>query len=153
MRCTTCRTQLHDWFDTQGAEPMPPAVSEHVRDCSDCKSFIKKWNSVEVGLQSVRETGAMPSQDFAVALKARLAREERRRRIRIPFPTLPNLHMGRVALAAMAILLIALAVKFSGNLRSLVLRGPAMAVHRTPDHRDDVKPVISPDLPIATGNQ
>lgn len=150
MHCTTCRTQIHDWFDTQGASAMPPDVSEHVRDCSDCRSFIKNWNSVELGLQSVRDQSVTLSADFSTSLRARLAREEGRRWARFRFPTLPSFNYGRLALAALAVVVIMLAVKYSGNVKAILLpAGSNMARSTVQPRTDEIKPTIPPDLPIA----
>ena len=153
MRCTTCRDQLHNWFDTQGSAAMPVEVSEHVRDCSDCRSFIKSWNSVELGLQSVREHGPTPSADFAVALQARLSREKSRRWIRIPFPSIQPFAAKRLAFAALAVFLIAVAAKYSSSIRSYFIpHGQPVATNNQPDPRTlEVKPPISPSLPFAKG--
>lgn len=156
MRCNSCREQLHNWFDSQGSAQMPPDVQEHVRDCSDCRAVIRSWNAVDLGMQSLKDhTSASLSSDFSLALRARLAHEEAGRRVRTPFlwfPALPRLQYARVAMAALAIIALVLAAKYTGAVYILFAHKPPVitassgpAVPRT----DDQKPAIPPDLPFA----
>jgi hypothetical protein len=155
MRCTTCRTQLHTWFDSHGSDAMPLEVGEHIRDCSECRTFIKSWNSVELGLQSIQSHSTNLSSDFAVRLRARLAREEGRRRYYFPFPAFPAFNYGRLAVAAVAAVMIVIAIRYSGGIRSMLnANGPTVAVHRSGtspigSKTNDVKPAIPRDLPFA----
>ena len=51
---------------------MPDGVKDHIKDCSTCREFIKQWNSIEVGLVSMREQTPVMSSGFTSMLNARL---------------------------------------------------------------------------------
>jgi predicted anti-sigma-YlaC factor YlaD len=64
---------------------MPEEIREHIHDCSDCRSFIKRWNAVEAGLMSMRGAAPQLSPDFSHSLHARLrAGQVKRERMRVP---------------------------------------------------------------------
>ena len=71
--CTSIRKQIHNWMDAASPSPMPEAVREHIRHCSDCHLFIKQWNAVEVGLVSLRTQAPTLSPSFATGLESRLS--------------------------------------------------------------------------------
>jgi hypothetical protein len=72
MRCDVTVEQIQNWFDTPGSAPMPDGVKAHIKDCSTCREFIKQWNSIEVGLVSMRDQTPGMSSGFTSALSARL---------------------------------------------------------------------------------
>jgi predicted anti-sigma-YlaC factor YlaD len=85
MRCDRSRARIQDWLDEPGAPAMPAEIREHIRDCTDCRSFIKRWNTIEAGLMTMREQAPRLSPDFGHSLQARLhAGPVRRERVRTP---------------------------------------------------------------------
>jgi predicted anti-sigma-YlaC factor YlaD len=80
MVCANIREQLHHWFDESASGAMPTAAAEHVRDCHDCRNFIRQWNAIELRLQSVRSEPVTLSPDFTRTLNTRLQEERTRSR-------------------------------------------------------------------------
>ncbi len=99
MRCDSTVKQIQSWFDTPGAAPMPDTVRDHIRDCSSCRAFIKQWNSIEVGLVSMREQSPLLSSSFNAALNTRLQTVKRGPAILYWFRGLIPPRQARLALA------------------------------------------------------
>jgi predicted anti-sigma-YlaC factor YlaD len=111
MRCENSRDRIQEWLDTPGAPSMSPEIGEHIRECTDCRSFIKNWNSIELGFQSMREQAPPLSNDFTVSLQARLRAEQTSSRIPWPFRPWQFALVG----ASAAALVIAMIFHFSGS--------------------------------------
>jgi hypothetical protein len=96
---------------------MPEEIREHVRDCAGCRAFIREWNSIEAGLQSLRsQTPALPA-DFHDRLDDRL------RGVRPVSPAVRCLPALRFAAAgALATAALAALALYAGS-----TRGPAGA--------------------------
>src|SRR5205807_1225769 len=55
-----------------GVTALPPELGEHVRECTGCRSFISRWNTIELRLQALREEAPRLSPDQVMALRARM---------------------------------------------------------------------------------
>lgn len=109
MSCTTIRARLHDWMDQPGAPGMPAEVALHVHDCADCRSFIKRWNSIELSIQSARSDVPPMSSGFRAAIYDRLDQPRVRRPMFGRMPGWRYTLAGATAAAALAAMLYGLA--------------------------------------------
>lgn len=76
MRCETAIEQIQEWLDKASTGAMPEEIGAHIRGCAECRTFIQRWNHIEVGIQSLREEAPLLPNTFAEGLKARLAEEK-----------------------------------------------------------------------------
>ena len=86
MRCANAIGRIHDWFDTSGSEPMPTDLRLHVVECVGCRTFITRWNVIELGLASLKETAPNLHRDLTTGISARLAQK----RPMFTWPLLPR---------------------------------------------------------------
>jgi predicted anti-sigma-YlaC factor YlaD len=114
MRCENSRARIQEWLDTPGATAMSPEIGEHIRECTECRGFIKKWNSIELGLQSMREQAPQLSSDFSFSVQSRIQAEQAASRS--PWSFRPW-HFALVGASAAA-LFIAMFFHFSGGVRT-----------------------------------
>ena len=70
MHCSSTRELLHQWFDLSGSGSIPSEAAAHLRDCSDCRDFVRRWDQIELGLQGLRDQALSPSPDFRISLEA-----------------------------------------------------------------------------------
>jgi hypothetical protein len=156
--CEAARALVHEWLDAPGST-MPSELRNHVKDCSGCRTFVKQWNGIEVGLMGLREQNAAPSREFSTVLSARL-KAERSRRFSFPvFPALPVLNGWRPALAgtmALAAAALVLYIAFGSRVLSNGKFGSTLASAGRPTERDgqpEASPAINGTLPLANTNR
>lgn len=105
MRCEKMRARLHGWLDQPSASSLPAELADHVRECGNCRAFVKQWNSIEIQLQTMRHDGPQPSPGFREALKVRLQSPPERQPFRLPsFNMRPVLTYASILLVALALL-------------------------------------------------
>ena len=63
---------------------MPPDAAVHIRQCVACRDFVRQWDQIELGLQTLRDSLPSPSPDFRISLEANPARVKRARLRRTP---------------------------------------------------------------------
>jgi hypothetical protein len=148
MQCNVIRERIQEWFDVPSAA-MPADVRVHVKECADCRDFIKRWNAIEVGLVSIRDGSSQTpelSAAFASSLQSRL--NDPRPRFRLQF-SLPPL-AWRMTVVGAAILLLAFVVR-TAITRGVHWNGPAIAIHRQNHDPAAAQPrELTPDVNLAT---
>ena len=113
MRCSKTRKRLQEWFD-KPVSPLPPDVAEHVRNCTDCRSLVTRWNAIELELQAMKGEGPILPADFAASVRKRLRQPDVRAPWRMPA------YAWRFATAGAAVLVAAAALLYVlGGMRIL----------------------------------
>lgn len=150
MRCAISREKLQDWFDQPGTPGLPPDLASHVRECTDCRGYVKRWNAIELGLQSMRLDSSQPSVDIAAAVRARIQSPMQRSERWLTFPARRLALVGATAAAAMAAVALALwgarlfAPASHTTASTLAIMRPA-----APAHTPGPAPGLPSDLPLA----
>ena len=116
LRCRRVRGTLERWLDSRAATPMPQHVAEHIRECSDCRTYVTRWNAVELQLRSVRD--AWPARHEVEAVMAGLARPSGTENVPLPALRRPSGRMLLAGVTAMALAVVALGVYLALAMRS-----------------------------------
>ena len=146
MTCSTAREMLHDWFDMSGGGAIPPEAALHIRECTLCRSFVREWDRIELGLQSLRETTPAPSADFRISLERRPIRRERRGAYRTP-----RIYL-RWAAATGATLAAILGITYAVSGRNPLSKDNAASLAIVRPQTQNYVPrsgTFNPDLPLA----
>ncbi len=124
MMCEMTREKIHHWLDGARGGTLPPDLAEHLRSCGECRSFVSRWNGIELQLQSIREEIRPSSLDFSTAVRYRLEQPRPRFALRLP------VYVPRVGLAgsaALAVVIALLYVLLSGTIRLPINWSPERA--------------------------
>lgn len=78
MSCTNYKEIIQDWMDTPGSPSMPMELRDHLLTCTDCTQWIRRWNSIEIGLSSMRSETPPPSFTFRSDIKDAVEAGKRR---------------------------------------------------------------------------
>ena len=92
---------------------MPPEAAAHLRDCSDCRDFVRRWDQIELGLQNLRDSVPSPSLDFRISLETRPKRS-----------TAPRLHRNPLVYARWAAAAVVLIIALLAMTYALSGKGP-----------------------------
>src|SRR6266478_851789 len=84
MLCSTNRKRLQEWFD-KPVSPLPTDVPAHVKQCSNCRTLVTRWNAIELQIQSMKNEGPELGPDFADAVRRRLREPDVPRPWQLPF--------------------------------------------------------------------
>lgn len=148
--CRTIRKQIHRWMDAPSPATMPETIRDHVGDCADCRSFIKEWNAIEVGLVSIRDHAPSLTAGFASSLDARLSSVRQGSRALWWFRGIAPRRQARFALVAgsaaiLAWLCYALSATMMANLSP---KGGAGIASSAPSRRPDADTPIPAQIQI-----
>jgi predicted anti-sigma-YlaC factor YlaD len=109
MACAKGNKIIHDWLDQPHSGSAPEEVAAHLRECSECRTFVQRWNAIELGIQAARRNVPPLTHDLNRAVWTRI-RMGRRRVTLAAFRrrALVAVAMGAAVIAAIALALMSL---------------------------------------------
>lgn len=110
MECSRIRRRLSAFLDGEVSETERDSISDHLKLCEGCQRELLGLSQVWDFLDLMEETQASPY--FMVHLKQKIAEQESRRGIRLPFVE----WIGRVAAPAAATAVVLLSILFGSHL-------------------------------------
>ena len=113
MLCSTNRKRLQEWFD-KPVSPLPRDVAAHVKQCTNCRTLVTRWNAIELQIQSMKNEGPELAPDFADTVRRRLREPD------VPRPwQMPFLAWRAATLCAAAMVVLAAVLYVLGGMRIL----------------------------------
>jgi predicted anti-sigma-YlaC factor YlaD len=103
MHCRKTRKRLQEWFD-QPVAPLPSDVAAHVKECTDCRALVTRWNAIELQIQAMKSEEISPSADIAASVRKRLREPDIRAPWRVPVMAWRLAGAGAAAMVAAAAL-------------------------------------------------
>jgi len=83
MKCSQIRNRLSAFFDGEVSEAEKFLISEHLKGCVNCQAEFDKLSQVSIVLDLIEEVEVSPY--FTLRLKRRIAEEEAKQGLRLPF--------------------------------------------------------------------
>ncbi|MEP6755063.1 MAG: hypothetical protein ABJA67_06160 [Chthonomonadales bacterium] len=83
---------------------MPEDIRVHLRECDDCRNFVRQWNSIEIAIQKSKAEVITPSMGFLQNLQTNLHVEPKRQ------PRQFNFRLNRLSFAGAFAAIIVLAI-------------------------------------------
>jgi predicted anti-sigma-YlaC factor YlaD len=115
MKCSQVKRRLSAFLDGEVSEKEKLKISEHLKSCIDCQKELESLSYVSNFLDSLEEIE--PSPYFIVRLKQRIAEQESKRLIRLPFMEWARrYHLERIAIPVGVAASLFLAVLGGSNL-------------------------------------
>lgn len=110
MECSQVKRRLSTFLDGEVSEKERNTISDHLKQCEGCQRELEGLSYVWGSLDLMEEMQASPY--FMVRLKQKIAEQESRRVIRLPFVE----WVGRAAVPAAATAVVLLSILFGSHL-------------------------------------